>query len=43
MDNFKPGNIAKTKLLCKVIMQSDLLKILSVKLLPIDEIVYFPL
>ena len=41
MDNFKLGNIAKTKLLCKEVMQSDLLKILTVKLLPIDKIVYF--
>ena len=41
MDKFRLGNIAKTKLLCKEIMESDLLKILTVKLLQIDEIVYF--
>lgn len=41
MDNFKLGNIAKTKLLCKEVMQSDLLKILTVKLLPIDKIGFF--
>jgi hypothetical protein len=41
MDNFKLGNIAKTKLLCKEVMQSDLLKVLTVKLLPIKKIVYF--
>jgi len=41
MDNFKLGNIAKTKLLCKEVMQSDLFKILTVKLLPIDKIGFF--
>ena len=41
MDKFRIGNIAKTKLLWKEIMKSELLKILIVKLLQIDEIVYF--
>jgi hypothetical protein len=41
MDKFRIGNIAKTKLLWKEIMESMLLKILTVKLLQIDEIVYF--
>ncbi len=41
MDKFRLGNIAKAKLLWKVIMESDFLKILTVKLLQIDEIVYF--
>lgn len=41
MDKFCLGNIAKTKLLWQEIMKSELLKILIIKLLQIDEIVYF--